>query len=38
MIKNGLKEGEWIGTYVWKCSYIENIKEGEIVSGTSNRR
>ena len=34
-IKNGLKEGEWIGTYGSNCIYIEKYKEGEIVSGSS---
>jgi antitoxin component YwqK of YwqJK toxin-antitoxin module len=34
-IKNGLKEGEWTGTYNTNCTYTENYKEREIVSGIS---
>lgn len=34
-IQNGLKEGEWIGTYINNCSYTENYYKGELVTGTS---
>jgi hypothetical protein len=34
-IKNGLKEGIWKGEYNKKSKYIEEYKNGEIVSGIS---
>lgn len=34
-IKNGLKEGTWKGEYNKKSKYIEEYKNGEIVSGIS---